>query len=164
MTSKHISENVLGNFDGSCWCWHLKRNISMAPTQLLQIFVGLGLVTLLIGTAFYGVGATYILPFSLIEISVLMIAFIYNAIHANDYEKLTLSADAVEIERKMGFTTSHAKLVRSMTRIDPNIRQNRLIQLRQGTQSFSFGQFVHANLRPALSEQISMRLLKHFNE
>ena len=54
------------------------------------IFLGLGFVSLLIGAGFYFAGATLILPFSLVEIAALVLAYIYNAIHANDYEKLTV--------------------------------------------------------------------------
>jgi len=156
-----MSENVYGSYDGACWHWHLKRNISMTPGQLASIFAALGLVSLVIGTAFYWAGASFILPFSLIEIAALLMAFIYTVIHANDYEKLILSDNDVKIERKIGLKTSHAQLVRSLTRIDQRLHSNELIQLRQGNRSVYFGQFVHANLRPVLSKEIAARMVPH---
>jgi uncharacterized membrane protein len=158
MEHKLTSDNVHGIYDGACWHWHLKRNISMTPAQMASILGGLGLVTLVIGSAFYWAGASFILPFSLIEIAALLFAFIYTVIHANDYEKLILSDNEVKIERKIGFKTSHAQLVRSLTRIDQRLHTNELIQLRQGTRCVSFGQFVHANLRPVLSKEIAARM------
>jgi uncharacterized membrane protein len=159
MTSGHLSANILGTYDGSCWRWHIKRNISIAPAQLALIFVALGLLTLLIGTAFFWYGATLILPFSMLELAALLIAYFYNAIHANDYEKLTLTSDAVQIERKIGLKLHHVQLTRSMTRVDKTTLKNELIELRQGNQLAYFGQFIHVNLRLLLAKQISARML-----
>jgi uncharacterized membrane protein len=75
MKSVPIPQAVMGNYDGSSWSWHLKRNISISPTQLALIFGGLGLVSLLIGLAFYWAGASLILPFSLFEIVALLVAY-----------------------------------------------------------------------------------------
>jgi uncharacterized membrane protein len=158
MNDMHLTNNILGSADGSCWCWHLKRNISIAPFHMALIFVALGVVSLAIGTAFYMLGASLVLPFSILEIAVLLIAYFYNAIHANDYEKLILQDGVVKIERKTGFKTSQVQLVRSLTRVDLELQKNALIQIRQGNQSTFFGRFVHANLRPELAQQISNRI------
>lgn len=130
----------------------------MAPSQIARIFGVLGLVTLLIGTAFFWAGAHYILPFSLVEIAALLIAFIYNAIHANDYEALVLSGNSVHIESKVGLKTTQVQLARYLTRVGTDGLKNELIELRQGQQSMYFGQFIHANLRPLLAQQISSRM------
>jgi uncharacterized membrane protein len=158
MDSEHLTHNVLGSGDGSTWRWHLKRNISMAPSQIARIFGVLGLVTLLIGSAFYWFGAHYILPFSMVEIAALLIAFIYNAIHANDYETLILSDNFVHIEIKLGFQTKQVEMARYLTSVGTDSLKNELIELRQGQQSTYFGQFIHANLRPLLAQQISSRM------
>jgi uncharacterized membrane protein len=162
MNDMHLTNNILGSADGSCWCWHLKRNISIAPFHMALIFIALGVVSLAIGTAFYMLGASLVLPFSILEIAVLLIAYFYNAIHANDYEKLILQDGIVKIERKTGFKTSEVQLVRSLTRVDLELQKNALIQIRQGNQSTFFGRFVHANLRPELAQQISNRIFPSF--
>lgn len=158
MDSGHLTQNVLGSGDGSTWRWHLKRNISMAPSQIARIFGVLGLVTLLIGTAFFWAGAHYILPFSMVEIAALLIAFIYNAIHANDYESLILTDNFVHIESKIGLQIKQVQMARYLTRVDTDSLKNELIELRQGQQSTYFGQFIHANLRPLLAQEISSRM------
>jgi uncharacterized membrane protein len=99
----------------------------------------------------------------MIEVAALLVAYFYNAVHANDYEKLVLTDSTIEIESKIGFNTRQVQLLRSMTRIDPEVHKNELIQIRQGTQSTFFGRFVHANLRPALAQKISERLMSRFN-
>lgn len=153
-----ISENILGQSHGSAWVWHLKRNISISPVTMAFIFVGLGFVSLLIGAAFYFVGATLILPFSLVEIAALVLAYFYNAIHANDYEKLTVEGNSLKIESKVGLKISEMQLVRSLTRVDTLSHLNEIIQLRQGSIHTVFGKFVHANLRPLLAKKIADRL------
>lgn len=153
-----VSENILGQSHGSAWVWHLKRNISISPATMAWIFTGLGFVSLLIGAGFYVAGATLILPFSLVEIAVLMFAYVYNAIHANDYEKLTVEGNSVRIESKVGLKISQMQLVRSLTRVDTVRHLNEIIQLRQGSSHTLFGKFVHANLRPLLAKKIADRL------
>ena len=159
MSSAYLFDSVLGSHEGANWCWHLKRNISITPGQMAAIFSGLGLLTLLIGIAFYNFGASFILPFSLIEIAALTIAFVYNAIHANDYEKLVLTDREVQIERKIGFQVTQIHLMRSMTRVERSKLKNDLIELRQGQQSTDFGRFIHTNMRLLLAEQISKRMM-----
>ena len=122
------------------------------------IFIGLGFVSLLIGAGFYWLGATLVLPFSLVEIAVLVIAYIYNAIHANDFEKLTVEGNSLKIESKVGLKTSELQFVRSLTRVETLSHLNEMIQLRQGSIQAVFGKFVHANLRPLLAKKIADRL------
>jgi uncharacterized membrane protein len=161
MKTSHSPQAVQGNYDGSSWSWHLKRNISISPSQLALIFGALGLVSLIIGFAFYWVGASLILPFSLVEIAVLLVAYIYNAIHANDYETLTLNGNVIQVESKIGLKLNHMQFVSSLTRVDTLDHMNQLIQLKQGQKDTYFGRYVHANLRPLLAKQISSRLLSN---
>ncbi len=161
MKTSPIPQAVLGNYDGSSWSWHLKRNISISPSQLALIFGALGLVSLIIGFAFYWVGASLIMPFSLVEIAVLLVAYIYNAIHANDYETLTLNGNVIQVESKIGLKLNHMQFVSSLTRVDTLDHMNQLIQLKQGQKDTYFGRYVHSNLRPLLAKQISSRLLSN---
>ena len=154
----HLSDRISGKLDGTGWVWHLKRNISMAPSHLAFIFMGLGAVSLRIGFGFYWMGASLVLPFCLVEIAALVMAYFYNAIHANDYEKLTVDGNVITLERKVGFKTHQVQLVKSLTRVDTVSHLNEIVELRQGSQNTYFGKFVHANLRPQLARKISERL------
>jgi len=158
MSHLRIPDSILGRHDGSRWVWHLKRNISIAPSDLAFIFLGLCVLSLLIGFGFYWMGASLVLPFCVVEISALFIAYFYNAVHANDYEKLVLDGNVITIEWKFGFKIDQVQLVRSMTRLDTSSQQDAMLQLRQGTKNTYFGKFVHANLRPLLAQKISERL------
>ncbi len=158
MNNNPISENILGQNQGSSWVWLLKRNISIAPLTLAFIFMGLGLFSLFIGFMFYLAGATLILPFSFVEIAALLIAYFYNAVHANDYEKLTVEGNHIKIESKVGSKLTQIQFVRSLTRVDTLSHMNEIIQLRQGQKNTCFGKYVHANLRPLLARKISERI------
>ena len=158
MSDVQIPESISGTHDGSRWVWHLKRNISISPANMALIFVGLGAFSLLIGFGFYWVGASLVLPFTLVEITALLIAYFYNAIHANDYEKLIVDGNVIQIERKVGFKFTQTQLVKSMTRVDTLSHMNAMVNLRQGKRNNYFGNFVHANLRPLLAKKISERL------
>ncbi len=159
MSNAYLTENVMGSHDGANWCWHLKRNISLTPAQMAGVFGSLSIITLLIGLAFYNFGASFILPFALVEILALSIAFVYNAIHANDYEKLILTDSEIQIESKIGFQFTQVQMVRSLTRVERTKLANELIELRQGQQSNYFGRFIHTSMRLLLAEQISKRMM-----
>ena len=158
ISSVHLSDSISGKHDGTGWVWHQKRNISIAPSHLAIIFTGLAAVSLLIGFGFYSVGASLVLPFCLVEIAALLVAYLYNAIHANDYEKLTVDGNVITLESKVGFKTHQVQLVKSLTRVDTLSHLNEMVQLRQGIKNTHFGKFVHANLRPHLARKISERL------
>jgi uncharacterized membrane protein len=99
-----------------------------------------------------------VLPFSLVEIAALLMAYFYNAIHANDYEKLTVDGNVITIESKVGFKAHQVQLVKSLTRVDTVSHLNEMVHLRQGVKNTYFGKFVHANLRPLLAQKIAERL------
>jgi len=113
---------------------------------------------LFIGVGFYLLGALLVLPFSILEVTVLLIAYFYNAIHATDYEKLIVDENMIKIESQFGFKKNQMQLVISLTRIDTFSHQNEIVQLRQCLNCVFFGKFVHANLRPTLAIKISERL------
>ena len=92
------------------WQWLIKRNCSISPYQLAGIFFGLGIVSMGIGIFFYLLGATLILPYSFLEITVLLIAFFYNAKHANDFEKLLVEKNTVTVVSKSGGSLSTVQL------------------------------------------------------
>ena len=77
-----------------------------------------------------------------------MIAYFYNAIHANDYEKLTVEGNNVKIESKVGLKISQLQLVCSLTQVDNLSHLSEIIQLQKGSIHNFFGKFVHVNLRP----------------
>ena len=99
----HVSENILGKQDGTSWVWHLNRNISIERSHMVFIFLSICALLLFICVGFYLLGASLILPFSILEVTVLLIAYFYNAIHTTDYEKLIVDENMIKIESQFGF-------------------------------------------------------------
>ena len=85
-----------------------------------------------IGLFFYLLGATLILPYSFLEITVLLIAFFYNARHANDFEKLLVEKNTVTVVSKSGSTESTVQLSRSFVRVELPSESKDLIVISQG--------------------------------
>ena len=121
--------------------------------QLAIIFLLLGMVSVVIGVIFYSLGATLILPFSFVEVFALVVAYFYNALHANDYERLRIDGKNVYFESKYGRTYREENFLKSLTRIMPSDNTH-LINLSQGKKNIYFGKNIHARLRPSLEREI----------
>ena len=76
----------------------LKRNCSISPGGMLRVFALLALTSLCIATGFALAGAWLILPFAGLEVLALGAAFIVNARHATDFERIEVSADRLTVE------------------------------------------------------------------
>jgi uncharacterized membrane protein len=137
--------------------FYLKRNCSISPIQLALVFVFLGLISVLIGIVFYSFGATLILPFSFLEVAALVVAYFYNALHANDYELLRIDHEKIYFESKFGFQHRKESFSKSLTRILPS-QYNNLINLSQGQRSIHFGKNIHTRLRSFLEIEIRKTL------
>ena len=135
----------------------LKRNCSISPNQLAIIFIFLGLISIFIGIIFYLIGATLILPFSFLEIFALGAAYFYNALHANDYELLSVDSKNVYFESKFGLKSRQENFLKSLVRILPS-DQNNLINLSQGQRNVHFGKNIHTRLRSLLEIEIKQAL------
>ncbi|MFN2645599.1 MAG: DUF2244 domain-containing protein [Burkholderiales bacterium] len=69
----------------------LKRNCSISPAGLACVFAALAVAVLAIGTGFALLGAWLILPFAGLEVLLLAGAFLLQARHAADYERIELA-------------------------------------------------------------------------
>jgi uncharacterized membrane protein len=123
-----------------------------------RIFIFLGILSFLIGFIFYSIGAQLILPFSLIEIIALTIAYFINAIHANDYERLKVDKENIYFESKYGAKYCDEKFLKSSARIFPSTQKN-LVSLQQGDKNITFGHHIHISRRPILEKEIRQALM-----
>lgn len=137
--------------------FYLKRNCSISPLQLAAIFIFLAIISVIIGIVFYSLGATLILPFSFVEVFALALAYFYNAVHATDYERLTVDSKNVYFESKHGNNFYKENFLKSLTRILPSYNNN-LINLSQGKKNILFGKNIHARLRSSLEIEIKQVL------
>lgn len=138
--------------------FYLKRNCSISPAHLAIIFIALGVISIAIGSIFYSLGATLILPFSCLEIFALTAAYFYNAVHANDYERLKIDRNNVYFEAKFGFKHFEEKFLKSLTRVVPS-ENNNLVKISHGQRTIYFGKNIHAGHRLALQCEIRNQIL-----
>ena len=136
---------------------HLKRNCSISPMLLAIIFIFLGLISIIIGISFYFTGATLILPFSFLEVFALVAAYFYNALHANDYERLRVDNKNVYFESQFGLKKREEIFTKSLARILPS-EHNNLINLSQGQRNIHIGKYIHSTMRSLLEIEIKQAL------
>ena len=92
----------------------LKRNCSISPANLARVFAFLVAVTLGIGIGFAAAGAWLVLPFAGIEVALLAAAFLVNARHAADFERIERSGERLTVEvSSAGRTERHEMPVRA---------------------------------------------------
>lgn len=99
--------------------WLLKRNCSIAPRQLGQVFAILCAVSLTVALVFTLRGAWYILVFSVLELSAVGFAFLIYARHATDREYIALVEDCLLVEFVQAGKTSRYRLDLQHVRIGP---------------------------------------------
>ncbi len=153
-----MQQSTLAQRTPDGWQWHFKRNCSITPKQLIFIFGSLAVISLLIGGVFFLMGAFLILPFSMLEILVLSIAFYYNALHAVDFEKLKIENNQITIEQRKGRIETEIELTRGFTRVKQLVGQKDLIELIQGEKKATFGHHIHPNYRAKLMHELVSKL------
>jgi uncharacterized membrane protein len=147
--------------------WLMRRNCSFTPKQVGIFYLSMVCFSGLITTYFWWIGAWMVLPFTLIELSVLGIALLIYARHARDYEKITLQNSELIIELNLGYKNSLTQWNVPWVRVkDPESlydRKKDLVILESGAQTISIGQFILAEKRHDLAKEIrqALRLCLH---
>jgi uncharacterized membrane protein len=141
--------NAPGQFDGlnSGSEWVLKRNCALTPTQLLWIFGSLAILSLGMATFWAVQGAWVVLPFAVLEVVALGVAFAVYARHAADCERVRLSREALEIERVVGARRTVSSLPRAWLRVRLSEQPSGLVELSSGRSVESVGRFVDLQRR-----------------
>ncbi len=134
--------------------WTLRRNCVLSPAQLGACFVCVSAVSLGIAAAFALNGAWMVVPFALIEVSALGLAFVCYARHAGDYERIEAEPGRLRIEASHGSNLRVAEVSPSWVRVEYRGRSSEPIVLVAGRQQIVVGRFVPDHRKPALVEQL----------
>jgi uncharacterized membrane protein len=140
--------------DDSSVQWLLRRNCSIAPAQLIVVYLLLCTVSLAIAGAFWWRGAPFVLPFASIELLGVGIALVVYARHATDRESLFLSPGRLEVECTNGRRVEHVEFTPAWVRIEPAHGDRSLIELSGEGKRIAVGRFVRPELRRALAEEL----------
>lgn len=97
------------NGQDSSSVWLMKRNCSFTPKQVGLFYLSMCIFSSLIAGYFYSIGAWMVVPFTVVELTVLGIALLIYARHATDYEKIIIHDGVMDIEVLDGWRLIHKK-------------------------------------------------------
>jgi uncharacterized membrane protein len=139
--------------------WHMKRNCSFAPRQLLGVYLSLCVVGLTIAGLFWLHGAPYVLPFTGAELLAVGAAILVYARHAADHESLVLRPGRLSVACSLGRRTEQVDFAApDRVRVEPAYRDGSLIELSGEGRRIAVGRFVRPELRPALADELRTAL------
>lgn len=134
--------------------WLLKRNCSLAPSQLAIWFGSLATLSMAIALFFALMGAWVVVPFALLEISGLALAFVAFGRHAADYERIIAEPGRLMIETSLGPKVVCVEQRAAWFRVDYSGRHRDLIQVVTSKQSLPVGRFVPSSNRGELASEL----------
>jgi uncharacterized membrane protein len=138
--------------------WQLRRNCSVTPAQLGWLYLSLCVVSLGIGVFFWVQGATLVLAFAGLEITVVGLAFLAYARHATDGEWISLQGTSLVVEKESAGRRERAEFSRQWVRVEPKSGDHSLIELSGQGRSIEVGRFVRPELRQVLAREIRRAL------
>lgn len=130
----------------------------MTPSQLGWLYLSLCLLSLGIGLFFWAQGATLVLVFAGLEITVVGVAFLVYARHATDGEKISLQGARLVVECESAGRLERAEFAREWVRVEPKSGDRSLIELSGQGRSIEVGRFVRPELRQVLAREIRKAL------
>jgi len=133
----------------------LKRNCSISPAGLACVFAALGVAALAIGAGFALAGAWLILPFAGLEVLLLAAAFLLQARHATDYERIELDRGRLAIEVAQAARVARYELDARAVRVESDGRH---IVLRGGREPLELGRHLDDESRAAFAVELKKRL------
>lgn len=138
--------------------WQLRRNCSVTPAQLGRLYLSLCVLSLGIGVFFWVQGATLVLAFAGLEITLVGLAFLAYARHATDGEWISLQGTSLVVEKESAGRRERAEFARQWVRVEPKSGDHSLIELSGQGRSIEVGRFVRPELRQVLAREIRRAL------
>jgi uncharacterized membrane protein len=138
--------------------WQLRRNCSMAPTQLLAIYALLCVVSIGIAAVCWSQGATLVAPFASAELLAVGAAIWVYAQHAADSECIRLNPGRLVVEHANGRHTERVEFQPDWVRVEPEHGDGSLIELSGRGQRIAVGRFLRPELRRQLADELRWAL------
>lgn len=134
--------------------WHLRRNCSLAPRQLLAVYLSLCAVSLFIAGMFWWQGATLVLPFASAELLALGVAMLCYARHATDGESIRLAGGRLTVEQRVGLRACCVEFAPAWVRIEPEFGDRSLVELSGQGRRVVVGRHVRPEMRRQLADEL----------
>lgn len=138
--------------------WVLRRNCSVTPGQLGAMYGLLSALSLVVAGFFWTYGAWMVLPFSMLELVAVGVAFLAYARHATDGEHICVSRGGLVVEREDAGRLLRVEFVGHAVSVDAPSDLQSLVSVRGGGRSAEIGRYVRAELRPVLAQEIRRAL------
>lgn len=138
--------------------WLLKRNCALTPRQCLIAFGLASGVALLVASFFWAIGVRMVLPFAVLELSALGLAFLWYARHATDREVLMLDARRLVVEWEQGGAVERRELARPWLRVADLPHDRALVELRAGSARVQVGRYARPEQRRQLARELRRAL------
>jgi uncharacterized membrane protein len=138
--------------------WTLRRNCSVTPTQLWWTYGLLCVLSFAVAGFFWAQGATLILPFAVLELLAVGVAFLVYARHAVDREQIRVSSGLLVVEREVAGRVSRSEFPGPWVNVALSREAGQLIEVRSGARSERVGRYLRADLRPALAKELRRAL------
>ena len=103
------------------YCITSRRNDSLGRRGRWQIFATLCVVSMGLALAFAAFGAWLVLPYSVLEMGLLFLAFAWMNRHAADWERVSVDEDRVIVERECAGVLSRHEFNRCWTRVESDV-------------------------------------------
>jgi uncharacterized membrane protein len=133
----------------------LKRNCSISPSGLACVFAALAVAVLAIGVGFAIAGAWLILPFAGLEVLLLGGAFVLQARHATDYERIALERGRLRVEVAEGRRRASYELDARRVRVE--IDGSRVV-VHGAQEALELGRHLDEESRRAFGAELKKRL------
>jgi uncharacterized membrane protein len=138
--------------------WVLPRNGSIAPRQLLGLYLSLCVVTLVIGWGFWAAGAPTVLAFAGFELLMVGLALAVVARHAADCETITLAGRELAIEHRFGRGVDAQRFRAEWVRVEPSAGEGSLVELSGEGHRAQIGRYLRPEWRAQLAQEIRAAL------
>lgn len=139
--------------------WRLRRNCSVTPAQTLALFLSLSAVSMGVALFFWFQGATLVLPFALLELLALGVAFVVYARHATDGERISLTRGRLLVEQEYAGRLERCELSSHGLRVQPPREPHHLVEVRGGARVVRVGRHLRPDLRSQLAREIRQALV-----
>lgn len=125
---------------------------------MILVFALLSVVTLGIATGFALAGAWLVLPFAGLEVTALVLAFLWTARHAADYERLEIAPGRVRVEVAEGQALRRREVNGGALRVRQLPGDGRVVVTCAGSGEIEIGRHLDAEARVGLADELKKTL------
>ena len=138
--------------------WTMKRNCSVSPRQFVCFYVSLALFSLAIALMPVLYGAWLVLPFTVVVLLAVGVAFAIYARHAVDYERIRLFPNRLVIEQVSAEQITQFEFNPRWVRVEAGARSRDRIALVSRGQTVMVGQHLAQHRRAQFAGELRMWL------